>query len=50
MYFYAEFQQLLRESGQFECWTVTRRGRELADIIGGLECCECRRLDGRGTQ
>ena len=44
MYFYAVFRQLLCESGQFEWWTFTRRRRELADMMGRLECCECRRL------
>ena len=31
--FYAECGQLLRESGQFECWDGEGKGRSLADMM-----------------
>ena len=35
--------------GSLNVRTVTGRGRQLADVMEMLECCVCRRLDGRGT-
>ena len=35
--------------GSFNVGTVTGRGRDFADMMEMLECCVCRRLDGRGT-
>ena len=39
--------------GSFIVVTVTQsergRAREFADMMDRLECCVCRRLDGRGT-
>ena len=35
--------------GSLNVGTLTGRGRELADMTERLECCVCRRLDGRGT-
>ena len=48
--FYAEFGQLLRESGQFECWDGDGKRKELGGYDANDVCCVCKRLDGRGTK
>ena len=50
---YAEYRQLLRERRQFECWDGDgkRKGAwRMWRKRERLECCVCKRLDGRGTQ
>ena len=50
---YAECGQLLRESGQFECWDGEGKRNELGGYDANEKCwfvvCVLQRLDGRGT-
>ena len=50
--FYAECGQLLRESGQFECWDGDGKRKELGGYDGNEKgwFAGCKRLDGRGTK
>ena len=50
MFFMRNLDSYCVRVGSLNVRTVTGRGRVLADMMERLECCVCRKLDGRGTK